>query len=173
MFGLLPCGPEVGVISILLAPARITARGLQMAARIGADPDVFIGRRYREFRDTRQRARVANRLAVDTEIPEPGRSTFACVKPQAANPAALIADVNETSRHGWHARRLQGAGRPRCRLRRAANERVARCLVRVRSRCDAPGRVVRSAACHFQPGPAPCSRASWRPSCGSGRGSSS
>ena len=50
----------VRVIAILLAAARVASGRLQMAAWIGADPDVFVRRRYREFRDARQRARIAD-----------------------------------------------------------------------------------------------------------------
>ena len=50
----------VGVIAILLAAARVASRRLQVTARIGADPDVFIRRRYRELRDARQCARLTD-----------------------------------------------------------------------------------------------------------------
>src|SRR5271154_4696987 len=46
--------PPLRMVAILLAAARVLAGGLQVAAWAEADPDVFVGRRPGETRDTFQ-----------------------------------------------------------------------------------------------------------------------
>src|SRR5690606_35303740 len=58
------------VIAILLAPARVASRGLQVAALVAADPDAGPGRRDRERGDARERRRVAHALAAWVAILE-------------------------------------------------------------------------------------------------------
>ena len=41
-------GAPVGVVAVLLAGPRVLPGGLQVAMRLGADPDVLVGRRHRE-----------------------------------------------------------------------------------------------------------------------------
>ena len=43
--------PPFGVIAILFAPFDVPPGGLQVAARVGADPDLLVSGRNREARD--------------------------------------------------------------------------------------------------------------------------
>src|SRR5690349_12888806 len=111
MFGFFARVPEFGVISILLAATRIAPRGLQVAARIRTDPHVFVGRRYRKFRDACEHARVTYGPAAGANVAESWRRPLAGRDPHASDAAALVIDVNEASRHGWHGRRLPSGSR--------------------------------------------------------------
>jgi hypothetical protein len=54
----------LGVIAILFATARVAAGGLHVAARLRADPDLFIGRWDGEARDALQVRRRTQRFSV-------------------------------------------------------------------------------------------------------------
>src|SRR5688500_9915194 len=60
----------VRMVAILLAAARIATGGLQVAARIGTDPDIAPRRRYRELADALQRRRILDPPAVMVAIDE-------------------------------------------------------------------------------------------------------
>src|SRR5262249_13288347 len=79
------------VIAILLPPARIAARRLEMAARIGANPHVGPRGRDHERADARQHGGVADAAAVLVDIAE----TAARANTADAG-TAVIADVTQT-----------------------------------------------------------------------------
>ncbi len=58
------------VVAVLLAPLGVTPGRLEVAQRIGADPDVGVGRRDAERLDPRQLPRVADRPAVEADVTE-------------------------------------------------------------------------------------------------------
>ena len=58
----------VGVVAVLLAAARIEARGLQVAVGQRADPHLVVGRRYRQHADARELVRVAHPLAARVAV---------------------------------------------------------------------------------------------------------
>src|SRR5688572_18980691 len=70
------CAP-VWMVSVLFATSRVAASGLDVAAGIGADPDVGPRRRHRESGDPLQLRRTANDTAIRTEVPEPERPHLA------------------------------------------------------------------------------------------------
>src|SRR6266702_2156781 len=90
------CGITVSaptrVIPVLFAPARVTPGRLQMAARIAADPDVTIGRRYGETTDACEQRRIRHFCAVRVDIGE----TASAGRP--ADPGAAIARECEIDR---------------------------------------------------------------------------
>ncbi|MNT16330.1 hypothetical protein D3C72_1514280 [compost metagenome] len=65
----------------MLASARIAAGGLQVAVGQGADPHVFVRRRYRKLVDASDFRVVGNALAVGIQV----------VKGAAVDPYAAIA----------------------------------------------------------------------------------
>src|SRR4051812_36571584 len=89
----------VGVVSVLLASARVPPGGLQVAARVGADPDVVVRGRNGELRDASQRARITDRPSRRADVVELRRRLLpvAALPAHAANAARLVADVDETS----------------------------------------------------------------------------
>ncbi|MNN59052.1 hypothetical protein D3C81_1741400 [compost metagenome] len=58
------------MIAVLLAPAGVAAGGLQVAARVGADPHVGVGRWDRQGIDALDLLRVDDALARGLEIAE-------------------------------------------------------------------------------------------------------
>src|SRR5207237_142498 len=64
------------VIAILLAAARIAARGLQMAVRVGAYPDVCPRRWNREGADASERRARADAAAVRADVIRMGCASF-------------------------------------------------------------------------------------------------
>ncbi len=62
--------PPGGVVDVLLAPALVAAGGLDMAARVGADPDVGPGRRDHQLGDAVLGGCVVDRLPIGVEIGE-------------------------------------------------------------------------------------------------------
>jgi hypothetical protein len=118
----------VGVIAILLAPARVASGRLDMAVGAQADPDVFVRRRDREGPDALQFGRLAHPLAVGADVPEVVADADA---PDAgrliAHPdqAARRVDAGDGFRH--RARRAHDArsGRAGGRARRRAGHRAA------------------------------------------------
>ncbi len=56
------------MVAILLSAARIAGRGLDVAVRRWANPDVCVGRRNREPPDPQEAGFVANRLSVRVEV---------------------------------------------------------------------------------------------------------
>src|SRR4051812_25540076 len=111
----------VRVVAILLAPARISPGGLQVPARVGADPDIFVRRRNGELRDARQRARVADRPPAGPDIVEFGwrflSAATRAATAHAADAARLVADVDETFGNWRHGSSLRAGCRCRCRRR--------------------------------------------------------
>jgi len=125
--------PPFRVISVLLAPARIATGGLQVAARMRADPDVLVGRRDRQLADPLEIRGVANRLPVRMPIDE--ALTFA----DAPDARAVVADINQTRRHhldGGHCdcRRRRMPGSPRVARRSGLAGRSVRASRPSRSR---------------------------------------
>jgi hypothetical protein len=59
------------VVAVLLAPARIAAGGLQVTARVHADPHLGVGRRNGQRADARQGRRIAHRMALPIAVAEP------------------------------------------------------------------------------------------------------
>ena len=78
------------MIAILFASACVATCCLQMAARIPADPHIFICGRHGERLNTRQGFAVGQCAAIRGDIVE------AVVSPSAANAGIGIADVHET-----------------------------------------------------------------------------
>jgi len=58
------------VVAVLLAPPRVAARGLDVAARVGGDPDLAPGGRDGQRADARQRARIAKGRAARVAVGE-------------------------------------------------------------------------------------------------------
>src|SRR4051794_12171015 len=56
------------MIAILLAASRIAAGGLQVSARVEANPYVLVRRRYRELRNTRELRFVRYAAIIRQEI---------------------------------------------------------------------------------------------------------
>ena len=73
------------VVAILLAPARVAAGRLQVAALVVADPDVGPCRRNGEPADTLERRRIVHALAFRADI---GERRSRCLAPQ---PRLLVA----------------------------------------------------------------------------------
>ncbi|MNL03481.1 hypothetical protein D3C87_1240200 [compost metagenome] len=67
LVGVAQRGP-VRVIEVLLAAARIAARGLEMPSGIGADPYRLVGRRNRQGLDARERGLVIDPLALGIDV---------------------------------------------------------------------------------------------------------
>src|SRR3954470_4268778 len=99
MFVVVASFAPVRVVAVLLASARVAPGRLQVAARVGADPDVFVRRGNGELRDTSQRARIPDRQSLRPDVVELRRPLLpaAALTTHAANAARLVADVNETS----------------------------------------------------------------------------
>ena len=68
IFGALALGAEIGVIAILLAPARIDSSCLEVAVRIGAKPRILIGRRKSDRVQSIDLVAVRDALPVRVEI---------------------------------------------------------------------------------------------------------
>src|SRR5205814_2026235 len=82
--------PPLRVIAILLATARVAARRLKMAARVCADPHVFVSRRNSEGLEARQCVAIGYFGAVGPHVSE------AVAAAPAPNAGLAIAHVNET-----------------------------------------------------------------------------
>src|SRR5205823_649950 len=80
------------VIAILLAAPSITPGRLEMAARVGADPDVGPRRRDGQAFDSPDRLRVTDRASVARAVGE------ALSGPLATEPRAQIRDIAEARR---------------------------------------------------------------------------
>jgi hypothetical protein len=101
------------VVAVLLAPARIAAAGLQVAARAGTDPDVGPGRRDRQRADPRQHFGIAHPPAIGIRVRE------AAPAAPPADAGRAIADMAQpglgsgllrgVTRSGRHARDFGGA----------------------------------------------------------------
>src|ERR1700733_7173161 len=63
-------GAPIGGVAVLLAPALVAAGRLDVAARIGADPDVRPGRRDDQPGDAIEGLGVAHRLAGRVAVSE-------------------------------------------------------------------------------------------------------
>src|SRR5690606_31614383 len=81
-----------GVVAVLLAATRVAAGGLQVAARVGADPDLGPGRRDRQLAEPRQHVAIAHPAAIRSEVGE--ATTMAA----AANAGFGIAAEGEPQR---------------------------------------------------------------------------
>jgi len=101
------------VIAVLLAPARVAARGLQMAAPVHADPHVGVRGRNRQRVDARDFVGVADALAV-----------LSVIREAVAHAPARIAGmpVVDVAQRGVHPRAAVRAGRA---LRYAAARQAA------------------------------------------------
>src|SRR5206468_8658937 len=86
------------VVAVLLAPARVAAGRLDVAARMRADPDVGPGRRDRERPDARDRLAVADQLAVGIEVGERPAG------PAPSDAGRAVDDVAEAGRLGRRGR---------------------------------------------------------------------
>ncbi len=56
--------PPVGMVAILLAPARINAGSLQVPVRLRADPHLAVSRGDRQFADTHHLGRIGDALTL-------------------------------------------------------------------------------------------------------------
>src|SRR4029079_19622315 len=63
-------GPEPGVVAVDLAALRVAAGRLEVAERVGADPDVLPGRRNRERPDPLQRLAAGDPPSVGVDVGE-------------------------------------------------------------------------------------------------------
>jgi hypothetical protein len=79
--------PEARVIAVLLAPLRITARGLKVAKRVGTNPDVGPGWRHCESPDPLKSRLVGDLLSFGVLIAE------ALARALAPDAWALIAHI--------------------------------------------------------------------------------
>ncbi|VWC30193.1 hypothetical protein BPS26883_06363 [Burkholderia pseudomultivorans] len=154
------------VIAVLLAPARVAAGRLQMAARVRADPDVGVRGRNRERVDSRDLVRIADPLAVLRVIRE--------AVAHATTRVARLPVVDVTQRGGrarvGHAHAVAGRGAGRARLHAATHgdlRKSAATIVSVSSGvrgdriCAAPRGVRRSVeqdACAVRAAPRAASR---------------
>ena len=77
------------MIAVLLAPAGIAARGLQVAPGVRADPYIHIGRWNGQFADALQRLGVAHGPAVLVHIGK------AFATPHAAPAGHAVVDMDE------------------------------------------------------------------------------
>src|SRR3989442_9449686 len=77
------------VISVLLASPRVTPGRLQMAARVGADPDVRPGRRDGQALDPPDRVRVTDAAALTVAV----REALPVALP--ADPRTQIRDITQ------------------------------------------------------------------------------
>jgi len=84
--------PPARVVTVLLAPARVAAGGLQVAPRVGADPHVGIGRRDRQRADARKLPAIAHRPPVGVAVAE----TLAATDPPQAG--LRVTDVDQAHR---------------------------------------------------------------------------
>jgi hypothetical protein len=93
------------VITILLAAARIPTGSLNVSARIGGDPNVFVRRRDCEMRDSFALAFVPDDRSVRFDVAE--LSAIAL----ASNTGLYVADVVQTGTFGfddWIGGQLRG-----------------------------------------------------------------
>ena len=81
--------PPTLVIAVLLAPARVPARCLDVPERVRRDPDVVPCRRDRERTYPPQLTFIADRLAARVDVDE------STTLPTPANPGLLIARVTK------------------------------------------------------------------------------
>src|SRR5438309_874372 len=75
------------MVAILLAAARVSADGLQMAVGTGTDPYVAPCRRNDDRTDARDLVRITQALSIGIEIDE------SAPRSPAANPRQRVADV--------------------------------------------------------------------------------
>ena len=66
-----PLFPPQIVVAVLTAARGVSAHGLDVAGRIGADPDVLPGRRDDERLDAGQGLRIPHRPSARAEVAEP------------------------------------------------------------------------------------------------------
>src|SRR4029453_7931495 len=79
-----------GMIAVLFAAARVAPRGLQVPARVDADPHVFISRWYREAGDAGKLLFIGPPPTIGHPINE------AVVVPHAPDARHRIGDVNQS-----------------------------------------------------------------------------
>ena len=84
--------PPAGVVAILFPAARVAAGGLDVAVRIGADPDILVGRRDRQLADARDRGGIADRAAACIDEAEPG------ARPASRDPGRRVGGVEQLCR---------------------------------------------------------------------------
>ena len=127
LVGVLGAAP-VGVIAVLLAPARVASRRLDVAVRAHADPDVLVRRRDREGADALQLGRLAHPLAIGADVGE------VVADADATDAGRLVADPDQAARRvgagdGFRHRAPRahdaGPGRAGRRARRRARHRAA------------------------------------------------
>src|SRR5947199_9691065 len=85
------------MVAILFSSSRITSRRLQMAERIGTNPDVGPRRRNHQRLDSSQHLHVQNRATVDVDIAE---SFIAANATNAWHPQ--VVDMTKTGDLGGH-----------------------------------------------------------------------
>ena len=82
------------MVTVLLAPFRVSTCRLDVAVGLEADPHVGIGRWDRELADALQRGRVAHGFAVRLEIDE------SLAHPLAPDAALVVGDVCQAGGFG-------------------------------------------------------------------------
>ena len=95
---------QLRVVAVLLAPARVPPRGLQVAVWISADPHVLPRRRNHERTDARQLLPIRQPSSGGGEVAERR------VVPHAADACAAIGDVAQTRRASTLRRGGRGLG---------------------------------------------------------------
>ena len=68
--GLVARRPPARVIAVLLAAPGVAAGGLDVAERVSANPDLFVGRRNGQFLDPGDHRRIGDQPAVRVDIDE-------------------------------------------------------------------------------------------------------
>ena len=97
--------PIVGVVAVLLAPARIRAGRLDMTVRVGADPDARPGGRYGEAVDARAGVASDDALAARRVIGPAGADAL------ARDATHAVGDIAQAARHrAAAATRWRGCG---------------------------------------------------------------
>jgi len=91
---------EIRMVAVLLAALRITARGLDVAVRVGADPDIGPGRRHGQPSDSCLRLPIADRATVRIAIGE------ALAARDAADAGFVVRDMGKPSAAG-----IRGSGK--------------------------------------------------------------
>ncbi len=94
IFAAVAPGPEIGMIAILPPPARIIADALDVAVRVGAEPDPLISRRHTD------RVEPVDLVAVGDPFPVRSEILPIAPAPFAADPGRRVVDIFEAGRLG-------------------------------------------------------------------------
>ena len=90
--------PPAGVVPVLCAPAIVGANSLDVTARVGADPHVFVRRRDRQLVDPVDRLGIGDAVALEVEVVK------RLALPLAGDAGLVVVDVNQSRLAGGHFR---------------------------------------------------------------------